>query len=188
MRQHKLFWGSSYDRGIQHLLKMWPAIKEKYPDAELHIAYGWDLFDKGFANNPERMAWKDKINEQFKLPGITHHGRLGKTMLKQIRVQCGIWVYPVEFFEINCITALEAQNDGLVPVVVNYGALTETVQSGYKINGDIYDRETQEEFLTTLLYLMANEKAWEEESGKAQKFAREFSWNKISEKWRSHFE
>lgn len=188
MRQHKLFWGSSYDRGIQHLLKMWPSIKEKYPDATLDIAYGWDLFDKGYANNPERMAWKDKINEQMKQPGITHHGRVGKTALKQLRLQCGIWAYPTEFFEINCITALEAQNDGLVPVVINYGALKETVGSGIKIEGDIYDKETQDEYLKALLDLMGDKEKWEEESKKAQEFGKNYKWEKIADEWRKHFE
>lgn len=166
---------------------MWPAIKAKYPDSTLDVAYGWDLFIKGYANNPERMAWMDRMNESMKQPGITHHGRVGKARLKEIRSQCGIWAYSTDFFEINCITALESQNDGLVPVVMNYGALQETVQSGVKIEGDIYDEETQEEFLKALIEMMGNETKWKEESEKARQFAQDFTWDTIARKWSEHF-
>lgn len=187
MRQHKLFWGSSYDRGLQHLLKMWPAIRAAFTDATLDICYGWDLFIKGYANNPERMAWMDRINKQMEQPGITHHGRVGKKELWGIRSQCGIWAYPTDFFEINCITALESQNDGLVPVVMNFGALQETVQSGVKVDGDIYDEETQEAYLKVLLEMMADERRWKEESEKAKKAAKGYDWDTIARKWSEHF-
>jgi glycosyltransferase involved in cell wall biosynthesis len=183
MKNHKLFWGSSYDRGIQHLLKMWPTIRASYPDATLDVAYGWDLFDRGYANNPERMAWKERISKEMQQPGITHHGRVGKDKLKEIREKCGIWAYPTEFFEINCITALESQRDGLVPVVINLGALNETVQTGVKVEGDIYDDETKDAYLKALLDMMGDQKKWEAESEKAKAFAKEYTWNNISNNW-----
>lgn len=187
MRQHKLFWGSSYDRGIQHLLKMWPVIKHRFPDATLDCAYGWDLFDKGYAGNPERMAWKDRINKLFTQEGITHHGRIGKDELHKLRSECGIWAYPTEFVEINCITALECQQDGVVPVVINLGALDETVQSGIKVDGDIYDEETYDAYLRELLSLMDDKERWEQESNKGKEWASTFSWESIASKWSEHF-
>jgi len=141
--KHKLFYGSSYDRGLDILLGMWPRIIEDYPDTELHVCYGWNLFDVAFANNPERMAWKDRMNELMKQKGITHHGRLGKKELKKVRENCTIWAYPTYFAEINCITALDCQSDGVVPVTMDDFALSETVGSGIKVKGDIYDKETQ---------------------------------------------
>lgn len=186
LRQNKLFYGSSYDRGLDILLPMWPKIREMYPDAELHVCYGWNLFEAGFRDNPERMNWMRKIDDQMKQDGIFHHGRVGKEELKKIRSECGIWVYPTYFPEILCITALECQNDGVVPCVVDYGALTETVQSGVKVEGDIFDKETQEKFLDELLKLMGDQKRWGRESKKAIEFAREFSWDKVADKWLEH--
>ena len=182
-KNHKLFYGSSYDRGLDILLKMWPKIIEKHPDATLDIAYGWDLFDKGFANNPERMAWKERMNKQMQQPGITHHGRVGKEELKLVRQKCGIWTYPTYFAEINCITGLEAQRDGLVPVTMNAFALKETVGSGSKVDGDIYDDETQEAWLTELYKYMDDEKVWSKASTEAQKWAQGYDWNKIAKEW-----
>src|SRR6185312_10323526 len=124
-RQHKLFWGSSYDRGLNVLLKMWPEIKAKYPDAELHIAYGWNLFDAALGNNPERMEWKKTMQELMKQKGITDHGRISKSELKKLRQECGILAYCSDFTEIFCITAMECQREGCVPVTTDLAALGE---------------------------------------------------------------
>ena len=104
MRQHKLLYQSSYDRGLQHALKMWPKIKEKYPDAIFHIAYGWNLFLTAYRNNPERMNWKDRMDKMMEYPGIVHHGRMGQFELRDLRKTCGIWFYPTDFDEINFST------------------------------------------------------------------------------------
>lgn len=183
VRHHKLFWGSSYDRGLDILLPMWPRIKEKYPDATLDVCYGWNLFEAGYRDNAQRMEWMRKIDEQMKQDGITHHGRVGKKELDKIRGECGIWVYPTYFPEIFCITAMESQLQGVVPIVMNYAALKETVQSGVKVDGDIFDKETQDKWLDELLKLMGDEKRWQKESEIAKGVAKDYSWDIISDKW-----
>ena len=186
-RQHKLWYQSSYDRGLQHLLKMWPKIRGVYPDATLDIAYGWDLFLAVYANNPERMAWKERIDGLMNVEGITHHGRVGKTRLAELRKQCGIWAYPTDFDEINCIGALESQQDGCVPCVINKAALKETVGSGVKVEGDIWDPETRERYLQELLALMGDEKRWLAEQEKGRDFAKQYAWPNIARRWKEVF-
>lgn len=182
-RQHKLFYGSSYDRGLQYLLFMWPDIIQAFPDAELHVCYGWQTFLQLCGNNPERMEWYASMTVLLKQPGITEHGRLGKKELSEIRKQCGIWSYPTDFQEINCITALDAQSDGLVPVTMSLAALQETVGSGIKLDGSIKEVGTQKLYLKELLALMGDEKRWEKESVKAQKFAKGYDWRTIAGQW-----
>lgn len=186
-KNHKLFYGSSYDRGLQHILQMWPKIIEKFPDATLDVCYGWELFDLGYKDNPERQAWKERITKQMGQPGITHHGRVGKAELKKIRQSCGIWVYPTHFTEINCITGLECQHDGLVPVVMALAALKETVYSGTKVEGDIYDDEAKEAFIEALFSYMSDEKLWKQESDRARSLSTNYSWDKIATAWAKHF-
>ena len=183
MRNNKLFYGSSYDRGLDIVLKLWPKIIEKFPNATLDIAYGWDLYDAGYRDNAERMDWKNRMNELMKQKGIIHHGRLGKKELKKVREVCGIWVYPTYFAEINCITALECQNDGLVPVTMNSFALKETVGTGIKVNGDIYDSGTQETWLKGLFSIMSDEKVWEFHSKRGQEFTKGYKWDNIASEW-----
>lgn len=187
MKHHKLFYGSSYDRGLDLLLLMWSDIKKQYPDATLDIAYGWDLFDKAAVNNKERQEWKKDVQELMKQPGVTEHGRVGKDKLEDIRSECGIWAYPTYFTEIFCITALECQNNGLVPVTMNLGALKETASKGILIEGGIYKKEVQDTFKTELLKLMGDKHEWKRLSNKCQKFARSYDWTKISKQWIEHF-
>ena len=186
--RHKLFAGSSYDRYLDILLPMWGKIRKKYPKAELHVTYGWDLFDKVTAGNQERQNWKAKQVELLKQPGITEHGRVGKDKLEEVRLQCGIWVYPTYFTEINCITALEAQNDGLVPVTMMFGALKETAKKGILIEGDIGNSGVQEEYLEELLSLMGDKERWKKMSNKCKKFVRTYDWSKIATKWTKNFD
>lgn len=188
MINHKLFYGSSYDRGLDIVLKLWPQIIKKFPKATLDVCYGWDLFDKGYANNPERMAWKERMNKLMEQKGITHHGRVGKKELAKIREKCGIWAYPTYFAEINCITALESQRDGLVPVTMNNFALKETVGAGSKVDGDIYDEETQAKWLKELFSYMQNFTLWDRQSKSAIQFAKNYNWDDVSKKWRAYFE
>jgi len=183
MKNQKLGYFSSYDRGLEILLDLWPRILEKYPKTTLDCCYGWDLFIKGYRNNPERMEWMEKINKKMEQKGITHHGRVGKEELHKIRKECGIWAYPTSFQEINCITALECQRDGLVPVTINDFALKETVGSGKKIDGSIYSKNVKEQWLEALFYYMGDRKAWIKESKKAREFARGYSWDVIYDKW-----
>lgn len=187
MRQHKLFYGSSYDRGLIHLLNLWPKIIEKYPDATLDICYGWSLFLRFYADNPERMAWKERMDKLMTQQGITDHGRVSKKELGKIRQQCGIWAYPTDFQEINCITALQAQESGCVPCVINFAALKETVGAGIRIDGDIYDSEVKEAYLQGLFNLMGNEKLWKEEQTKGIEWAKNYSWDKIAKEWSNEF-
>ena len=187
MKQHKLFWGSSYDRGIQYMLFMWPEIRASFPDTELHVCYGWDTFLQLCGNNPERVEWYKSICTLLKQPGIVDHGRLGKKELAEVRKSCGIWAYPTDFQEINCITALETQRDGLVPVTTSLAALQETVGSGIKLDGDIKKPEVQKEYLKELLSMMGDEERWQKESVKAQKFAKDYGWENIAKDWNKIF-
>lgn len=187
-RHHKLFWGSSYDRGLDILLFIWSDVKKKFPNAELHIAYGWDLFDVFARTNPERKQWKQQVEIMMNQEGVFHYGRVGKSKLSEVRKQCGIWAYPTYFTEINCITALEAQKDGLVPVTMTAGALNETVGSGVKIDGDIRVPEVKDKYLSALLDVMGNKENWKKESQQAQKWAKKYYWEHIASQWKVEFD
>lgn len=186
-KQHSLFYGSSYDRGLQYLLFVWPEIKQKYPDTILHVCYGWNTFLQMVGDNPERLEWYRSMVTLLKQPGIVEHGRVSKEELKKIRQQCGIWAYPTDFQEINCITALDCQSDGLVPVVMAVAALQETVGAGVKLGGDIRNEKVQQEYLKELLTMMGDVEKWTKESKKAQKFAKGYDWKTISGEWAKVF-
>lgn len=188
MRNSKrIIYTSSYDRGLQHLLEMWPDIRKAVPDAELEVFYGWQLFDKFYSNNPSSMMWKERIVKLLGQEGIVKHGRLSQPELAEEMKTCGIWSYPTHFGEINCISAIKAQAYGCEPVVINYAALKETVQFGRKIDGDIYDEETKEEYKKQLIDALKNPMS-EEKRQEMMAWAKEkYSWDKIAKDWTEVF-
>lgn len=184
----KIIYTSSYDRGLEHLLTMWADIKKEVPEATLNIAYGWDLFVKFYSNNPSSMGWKNRMDEMMKQDGITHHGRLPQNKLAELMKKCQIWAYPTHFGEISCISAMKAQIYGCVPVVVNYAALQTTVKYGIKVDGDIYDQETKEEFKRQLIDLLKDPQRQEEIRKPMMEWAtKEFSWSKVASEWTKEF-
>lgn len=185
--QYKIFYGSSPDRGLQHLLEMWPDIKKEVPQATLEVAYGFQLFEKFYRDNPASMMWMNKIKELLKQDGITDHDRLPQPEVAELMKKCSIWAYPTHFGEINCITGIKSQALGLEPVVVNYAALKETVQYGRKVEGDVYDLETKNEFCKQLIDALKNPMS-EEERKKMMDWANEkYSWLKIAQQWDKEF-
>ena len=184
---HRVIYTSSYDRGLEHLLKMWPDIKKEVPKAELHIFYGWMLFDQFYKDNPASMAWRGNMIKMMEHEGITDHGRVPQTELVEEYKKSGIWAYPAHFGETNCISAIKAQAYGCEPVVVNYAALKETVQHGRKVEGDIYDKETQDEYKKQIVEALKNpmeDKRREEMS----KWAHDkYSWDTVASSWKGEF-
>ncbi len=189
MRNSKLMvYGSSYDRGLEHLLNMWPDIRKGCPEAELRVFYGWTLFDVGYKDNPERMAWKKKMNDLMKQPGIIELGRISHGAVQKEFEEAGVWSYPTHFGEISCITGMKAQAFGAIPVVINYGALSETVQHGVKVEGDIYDKETREEFKNELVSLLNDPERQEKIRSIMMPWASEkFAWSLVAEQWSKEF-
>ena len=179
---------SSYDRGLEHLLRIWPEVIREVPDAKLHIFYGWKLFEEFYKDNPERMAWKEKMDKMMTAKGITHHGRVSQPEIEKWYKKCGVFAYPAHFYEINCISAFKSELWGAVPVSTSYAALDETVQFGKKIKGDIYDKETLEEYKNALIYALKHPEWQEEQRKKMMPWAREkYSWANVARQWTEEF-
>lgn len=184
----KLIWKSSYDRGLQEMLEMWPMIKKELPDATLDIYYGWNLFDKNYGNNKQMMDWKTYILELMKQDGVAEHGRVSKTKLDAATSLADIWPYPTNWPETNCINALDSQKLGAVPVAMVHSGLLDTVFSGVMIPGMFSDGiDNKEVFVKELVALWKDQDRYEKEKKKGIEGAKEFAWDKIASKWIEYF-
>lgn len=183
----RAIWSSSYDRGLQHLLDVWEEVRRIVPKAELRVFYGWQLFDKFYANNPERMKWKDKIEESMKRLGVYHGGRLEQGEIEKEYKKAGVWTYPTDFYEINCISAIKAQAYGAVPVTMNYAALKETVQHGVKVEGDIWDKETRDVYTQALIKELKNSMSKNDRKRMMGWAKDKYNWSEIVKSWISEF-
>ena len=56
--------------------------------------------------------------------------------MAQKYLEAGIFLYPTQFYEIDCISAAKAQIAGCYPVTSDAFALNETVENGTKIHTD----------------------------------------------------
>jgi 2-polyprenyl-3-methyl-5-hydroxy-6-metoxy-1,4-benzoquinol methylase/glycosyltransferase involved in cell wall biosynthesis len=137
---HKYFYSSSYDRGLEELLEVWPQIKTAIPDAELHVAYGTQVAEhmfKALGEGEKLRRLYISLGKMKSLPGVIHHERIGQQELADIQLSCEAWLYPYQpnhesgtggFIETYCITALEAQAARCKIVSRKNGALPETIK------------------------------------------------------------
>ncbi len=179
-RKHSVGYFSSYDRGLECLLDMWPKIKESVPDATLDIYYGWNSYDSMHAKDPAKMKWKWQMIRKMNDVGAVEHGRVNHRGLANAMKEIQVWAYPTEFTEIHCITALKAQEAGMIPVTTDVGALEETVQSGVRLRGeDIYTNEKfQSEFIDTVVRILKGKGAMMSGSGVENRY-----WPDVARVW-----
>jgi glycosyltransferase involved in cell wall biosynthesis len=160
----KLIYASSYDRGLDHVLEMWPVIRAAVPEATLDIYYGWHGFDRVMQARMQTARNHALQMQQYKTDiirkianskGVRELGRVSQNELYQKFSEASIWLYPTEFEEISCITAMQAQALGTIPICTPYAALNETVHSrfGYKV-----DRQKIADCTIDLLKRMKDEK------------------------------
>lgn len=185
---HRMIYASSPDRGLIYLLKDWDKIREGVPDAELHIFYGFDVFDVMYKDNPAQQKWKEQMLVLMKQPGIFYHGRIGHEDLNKEYEKSAIWAYPTHFTEISCISGMKAQALGAIPVTTTLAALDETVKNGLKLDADITEKEAQKEYIENLISLMKDEKQQKDIRENMMKWAQSyFLWKNVAAEWSELF-
>lgn len=183
----RLIYTARPERGLDTLLQMMLKIWGQDPDIELHIA-GYDNTVeqmKPFYNACENTI-KSYAEKGYK---VKHLGALTKQQLYKEYQQASLYVYPTDFEEISCITAMECMANGLPIVSSKLAALPETLNDkcAALIEGNSKTEEYQEKFITTTLRLI-NEPVWQEKMRQAGIIrAREFTSPKLAEEWESHF-
>lgn len=137
----RLMYASSPDRGLWYLLMIFERAREVVRDLELHVFYGFDNIDKVIEKHPHSNlgANKERLLEMLKQPGVIHHGRVGQRELATEWFKTGLWVHPSSFPETSCITCMEAQAGGAVPVTNPIWACRDNVRWGTFVEGSAQD-------------------------------------------------
>ena len=181
---HRAVYSSSLDRGLQCLLEVWPEVRRRVFDAELHIYYGmlnWEL--AADAEGKKTIAHLKKLIEDLKDSGVTFHGRVPQGRLAIEMLKSGVWAYPTWFWETSCITAMEAQAAGLRMVTSPIAALNETVGNrGALVSGHWLSTEYKKKFVDEVVVAM--EKPGEDDRVTLQTYARDhFGWDSLATEW-----
>lgn len=175
-RKNSVGYFSAYYRGLECLLRMWPAIRARVPDATLDVYYGWESWVAIQGEDDFYLRMSKKF-EELKDQGVTVHGRVSHEELAKAMKEIQVWAYPTEFPEIHCITALKAQEAGCYPVVTDVAALKETVQSGVKLRTKhIYSDEYQQsKFIDAVVDALENNKTGEP--------VKNTDWSDVAKEW-----
>ena len=132
--RHRFAYTSSADRGLDELLGMWPQIRDMWPDAELHVFYGFNYLSEARQRRPELGTYLAEIQRAARQPGVFLRGRIGQQELSEELGKAQFWLYPSmapggeDWFETFCINALEAQAYGCIPITREIGALAERIE------------------------------------------------------------
>lgn len=184
---HRFVYASCPTRGLETVLLWWEQIRKEIPDAELDVYYGFHptLMKQCEAKDPYSRAIAQcvrRIDELRKQPGVNWHGFVGHDVLHEGFSKCGLWLYPTQFPEISCITAMKMQAHGVVPVCSTIGALPETVTHGVKIP-NIDTLEGQKLWCDSVIALAKNPPSKEERVEMAKAARARFSWKAVCDQW-----
>ena len=112
---------------------MWPEIVAQFPGLRLVVTYGWE----GLRTWDSGPAWQERCDQveaevkgRFAGHDVIFTGRLSKPALARVLMQSDVCLYPCNFFETFCLTALECQAAGVPMVTSEFGALATTLAPG----------------------------------------------------------
>lgn len=189
---------SSPDRSLSGFLDIIEEVKKEIPDIQAKWAYGWGVFDSVHGENTTVMEWKAKQEKKMKELGVENLGRISHEEVAKLYLTAGVFLYPTEFAEIHCISAVKAQAGGAYPITTDFAALDETVQYGDKIHSEKtkdnwcenyqydFSIKDKKEFIEKLIYKLKN--PIDSKKEEMRKWAREtYNWDLIASKWLNEF-
>jgi glycosyltransferase involved in cell wall biosynthesis len=182
-RQHKkipfrFIYASSIDRGVEHLLRMIPKIHKIFPETTLHLF----LNIKGCNTRGNTAELVNIIN---KLPYVTLRDRVSQEEIAYEYSISDVWLYPTDFKETYCITALEAQAAGCLCACTDIGSLSEIVGERGIVGGkDISDINVEENLIKELVKVLKNPEEKEILTKKAREWALKQSFQNLAKDWK----
>ena len=191
----RAIYSSSYDRGLDRLLAFWPKIRELRSDAELHVYYGLDNAEKSAVMAGNKCDRNILDYYRYRLAsmeehGVVVHGRVGQQDLAMAFLDSSLWLYPTNFHETSCITAMEAQAAGVFSVTSRLGALPETLKYGRFIDPPNTDLRYEEAFLGIIRkYLNGMDPIAYSDLIDGRSWAlRKLAWSGVAADWHAFFE
>jgi len=142
---YRFIYSSDAYRGLNHLIDMMPSIKERYPSTTLFIYTRIEHIEQ---NTMEKIKSMDYVSL---------NSRVSQEKIKEEYLKSDIWLYPTDFSETYCITALEAMASGCLVASVKFAGLEDTVgDRGIMCKSPITDEKNKDDLLKKLFFVMDN--------------------------------
>lgn len=164
------------NRGLLPLLRIFPKIVSKYPEATLNLFC--DLSHPFILKHYNEHI--DEVNQIIKenRESIKNYGWVTQNILHQYIAMSHIWLYPCTFTETFCLTALEMAAGQVLCLTPNTGGLNETVgDRGYQI--PLYSTETENEWQNQVLNIL--DEIFKKEKGINNKITQNLEWSKTKD-------
>lgn len=141
-----IIYSSRPERGLLHLVRK-GGIMDRLRGTSIHLhVCGYDNTTPDMREFYE-MLWA-RCGE---LPNVTVHGALTKQTLACLMHRMDALVYPTEFEEVSCITAMEAMAAGIGIISSDFGALPETCRGSAAVLLPLKDGQADEDMFVALL-------------------------------------
>jgi len=116
------------------------------------MIYTWDKQVAAVGRKSDKLTLDFLKNRLVSMVdhGVTYHGRVGQRELAKAFLASSLWLYPTNFHETSCITAMEAQAAGVFAITSKLAALPETLRMGHLIDPPNTTAEYEAEFLDTI--------------------------------------
>ena len=192
--RNRLIYCSVPARGIHHLARIFPRVKDQVPDASLVITADYTLWGSvpGNAEEKELFAGMD---------GVEFLGCIPRRHLIEHQKMAELHVYPCDYVaeipysshtnagENFCLASLECQAAGAPTITTPCGALTTTVEqgmSGHLLAGTFpYKEEYDERFAKVVIDLLTQDR-WAlekmQEHGRTRALSL-YSWERLAWLW-----
>jgi len=118
--KNRFIYSSRSERGLERLIELWPSILERKQDATL-VVFGYKKFPSSELDNKiatEMLKYKDSI---------THIGQLNASQMYEQMRMAEYWLYPTNWDETSCITALEMLASGVICLYYPLAGLVDTM-------------------------------------------------------------
>jgi glycosyltransferase involved in cell wall biosynthesis len=188
---HRVIYSSSPDRGLHHLLRLWPKVVEAVPDAELHVFYDMDkwlttieeLHQAGYetiTSDRGRLMIEYRKNPP---PNVTFHGGVGQRSLAIEQMKSSVMAYPC---------------DPVAPTEGFSMSVLEGIASGCSVlitDADAFPELWSNAPGVVLLPLPVDDNIWADAIVKqlcsdvirAPRLREDFAWSRIARKWEAVF-
>ncbi len=172
-QKHSFIFSSFPNRGLLPLLRMWPRIKQAFPDAVLNVFC--DLQHSHVRSHAGAMMGEiDKLLEQVQ--GVVVRGWVNKASLAHAFSTTEYWLYPCIFDETFCLTALEAVSCGVIGIAPPRAALQHMPL--VFVEGDAMTPEWQDLVVEQLVLLDADTEFKSRLVSHGRQFAQERPWKR----------
>jgi tetratricopeptide (TPR) repeat protein len=155
----RFIYSSFPNRGLVHLLRMWPDIRTLIPDARLDVFADLDGEWANLHYTDTMCEIKSRVRD---LPGVVLRGWVGKKELYTAWAEADVWLYPCVFEETFCLTALEAASSRTLCIVPPLAALRHTVRHGIVVEGDPGEEQWKRQVLERLREIVHDPEKQEE--------------------------